>query len=198
MASSEENYRRNVRGLTTALWREDIGIYEFLDGMIEAIYSYYTRAWHEGAAKCGIKPDELTEAEVSKLNDIIETDISQHLGGFTRAIIEGNRASGSLLRPLTRRAKLWGNRYNAVRTRAQTMACADKKGLWVFGDTIQHCRSCSTFAGRVYRYSTWLANEAIPQSSLLCCHGYQCKCSIQDTDQRITPGPFPRSALCAE
>jgi hypothetical protein len=95
------------------------------------------------------------------------------------------------LTPLLQRAELWVNRYNNAVNQSKTLACADQKGQWFLGPTEQHCISCAGFNRRVYRFSTWAANDALPQGRCLSCNGFRCQCEIRPTDKPITKGRFP-------
>lgn len=187
------NFRQNIRALVRGLWTGNIGLADFIDGMELAIRTQITIAWNEGAKECGILPDELTVDEINKRAEFIDNQIG-YVPGFAEAIADGSKANKGKLTPLFQRAELWVNRYNEARTFGAAMACGDAKREWRFGDT-KHCKTCAGFNGRVYRYSTWLQHNALPQNSNLACRGFNCRCRLESTDKRVTPGKFPAGLL---
>lgn len=191
---SLSSFRSSIRSSIRGLWTGDFDLFEFVSGMSSAIERGFRQAWIEGAGQCGIKFDELTPTELTELNRMTNEQIP-FLIGFGSDIEDNSRANGGLLGPLLLRGSMWVNRYNEVRQRAGAMACGDKKKKWQLGSTKEHCGSCLGFNGRVYRYSTWLENNALPQNRNLECNGFRCKCDLDDTDERITPGRFPRGLL---
>lgn len=187
-------YQAAVRSEARRLWLGLGTSFDFVDGMIAVINRHFKIAWNEGAAICGIKPDELSRAEIRARDDMINSQFP-FLFDFADFIEENSKANKGKLRTVFGRIDLWVNRYNEVVEAAKSMACADQKGMWIVGET-DHCRSCLGFNGRVYRFSVWRKNNALPQTQPLCCRGFRCQCRIDPTFARITPGRFPRSLLC--
>jgi len=166
---------------------------QFLDAFGAAIEQGLTRAWIDGAAECGIAFDELSSNERATLKQHILMQ-RLYMGRYGESIAAAQKGDG-LLKAHFARLETWVNRWNEVRNVAASMACGDKKKVWRLGPTEKHCASCSTFNGRVYRYSTWLQYGALPGSRQLSCNGFNCLCTLEDTDSRITPGRFPSSVL---
>lgn len=192
---SVEDFGLSIRANIRGLWRGELATFDFLDSMRAAIERNLKRAWLEGAAICNIQEDELSDREIEAMTQLINSQFP-HLIGFAETIEQNSRANGGQLQPLLQRGEMWINRYNEAKERGQGMACADEKAIWILGATEQHCKSCGGFAGRVYRFSVWDTNGAIPQTSRLCCGGFRCDCRREPTDQRVTPGPFPTRLLC--
>lgn len=183
-------FRQQLRSQAWQLSTGQIGIYPFTVSLYSTLEIEYNNAWNEGAAGCGISPDERTPEEQRKLEQMIG-EAKSHVFDFGSWIVESEPEWLSIVS----RLELWQGDYNLVKTTAQNMACADQKAVWVLGMTERHCGSCSGFAGRVYRRSVWEKNGAIPRSRQLACNGYRCDCRLESTTQRISPGPFPRSLL---
>jgi hypothetical protein len=190
----ESLFTRRLKSFAAALWRESVDQFEFMRIMAAEIQAGYRQAWRDGAEQCGIKFEELTQAELAELQSMINNDIG-FLPGYSQYIVEHNKAEGFKLRSIQPRIQLWINGYDRVRARGHALACADQKEEWFLGATEKHCRSCFGFNGRVYRNSTWEKNGALPKSHKLECGGYYCDCETKPTDKRITPGRFPRSLL---
>jgi hypothetical protein len=187
-------YQRNLRSAVRGLWSGVLDFDQFFSAMSSAITRGLTGAWHEGALECGIKPDELSSEEEKALSERIVKERS-YIAGFGDAIETNSKTNDGQLTPLFRRLNMWTNRYLDVTNQAKSMACADLKGQWRIGPTEKHCKSCSGFNGRVYRFSTWARNNALPQGKNLACHGFRCLCEILITDAPITRGKFPAQLL---
>ena len=194
-ASGTSEYASMLRAGARGLWKGVFSVDQFTSAMMNAIDRGLMAAMAEGLKRCGFLPDEASANELQLLYGEIAENVSRiyDLGAFIEANSEAN---GGKWASVSSRLDMWVNRYPALVTAISASACRDKKQQWVLGRTEDHCESCYGFAGRVYRYGTWAANNALPQSQALCCHGFRCDCSLVDTEARITPGPFPRSLLC--
>ena len=187
-------YRTALRAPVRALWMRVFTLDQFLDAFGAAIDRGLTQAWIDGAKECGISYTELSGEERTTLKQHILMQ-RLYMGRYGETIMAApSRDEKGPMAPHMKRLDTWVNRWNEVRNIAAAMACGDKKKVWRMGPTREHCVSCATFEGRVYRYSTWLAN-ALPQSRRLSCKGYRCLCFLADTDDRLTPGRFPSRAL---
>jgi len=193
-AKTVKTYRRELRAVVRGLWSDVIDFDQAFESMLSTIERQFTQAWRRGAAECDIGPDELSPDEIAALQERI-TEETQHISGYLEAIEANSRANGGKLQPLFNRAELWVNRWVEVFELAKSMACADRKGVWRIGPTEKHCRSCAGFDGRVYRFSVWNRNGALPRSSRLECNGFRCECQIDETDAPITRGRFPARLL---
>lgn len=193
-AKSVRMYRKSVRDATRGLWSGAFSIYDFYDSLSAAVRRQYPLAWNEGAAKFGITDTERSDEEQQRLTLEINTEIT-YISGFGQAIIDGSKANGGALQPFLDRAELWVNSYERIVSLAGTMAAADQKGEWFYGDTQDHCASCSGYAGRVYRNSTWRKFlepfDLMPKGKGLACGGWNCDCGIEPTDKPITRGKPP-------
>jgi hypothetical protein len=195
------DYRRSIRAAVRGRVSGIFDEFTFVDTMISTIQRGLTRAFHEGLAKFGIAPDEITTPERLVLDELINLQF-EHLFGFSAYVTrQGERYAQGQKQPALNaalsRADLWVNRYPEARSLGEALGAKNIKATWVLGATEEHCRTCLGFFGRTYRYETWLANEAMPQSQNLCCGGYRCDCHLEPTDARVTPGRFPRGLLCA-
>jgi len=191
---TESGYRTALRARVRGFWSGVFDYGEFVSGFSQDISEGITQAWTEGTAECGIAPSEWSLAEVQARSAFITNQVLQ-VGFFAIAIEQNTRALGGKLTPLFRRTDLWVNRYPEAKMQAAAMACGDRKKIWVLGPTEEHCKSCGGFKGRVYRNSVWLTNGALPRTFQLACSGFNCKCRLDDTDQRVTPGRFPSGLL---
>ena len=190
----ELEYKGSLRAAMRALWMDVMSVQQFTDALMSAVDRGLNNAYQEGLKKAGIRPDEATPAEAALLYEEIFNNVSRI--GDLAEFIQAQRDSGGKWASVQNRLNMWAGRYGALRTRVEAQAAGDKKKQWILGRTEEHCKTCYGVAGRVYRNSTWLVNDCIPRSQSLCCHGFNCDCSLVDTDARMTPGPFPRSLMC--
>lgn len=187
---SLSNFSASIRAVGRALWRGDLDIFDFLNAMQSAISRGYEQAWREGAASCGISPEERTAEESIALTEFIQTanTYAFRLGEF---IEENQENSWSII---DSRLSIWINRYSEVQNKAKVMACADKKLEWVVGDT-EHCSTCLYLDGRVMRASRWAELDVFPRDTRpgkLECRGFKCQCNLVETSKRATSGRLPR------
>ena len=187
---SQASLRRGVRAAIRGLWTGALSYLQSWDAMYDAIQRRLTQAWHEGLVEFGLKPGDMSPGEKVALGQMI-TEQSAHIDGLLTAVFENSKARGGKLGPLIARADLWAQRYNDARERAKSMVAVNPPLMWVYGDTIDHCGSCSRVVGRVYRKETWDRYGWIPGSKSLECGGWRCACSRVPTTEPITPGRPP-------
>lgn len=190
MSAAEQNYRSGWRSITRAYYTQSIDFLQAQEQAWSLIGEGLRDAWNEGLAEIGIQPDEMTEEEALARDRMI-FEQTRRVGVFLRDI---NRASAGIegsLEGMLARANIWGQRYNEARERAKSMADANPKLVWVYGDTVAHCEDCATVEGRVYRKDTWDRYGWQPGSRALACGGWQCDCRRVQTDAPCTPGRPP-------
>ena len=180
-----------IRSAVRGLWKGVLNRFDFNNTMTLAIRRQLTIAWHEGAAMCGIRPEELSPPELLRLYMIIQENIG-YIPGFADSIEAGSQANGGKLGPLISRASIWTNKYMQAQSLGQQMACRDQKLRWDLGRTKVHCEDCLKLNGRVYRASIWEKYDIYPKSPNLACGGWLCDCRFTPTNEPGTPGRPPR------
>lgn len=185
-----DGFARAIRAPSRGLWNGSLDIFDFFEAMELAIQRGYENAWNEGAASCNIQPDERTAQEQQELNRLIQFN-RQYIFSYGEFVEQNSRDNDGKLGTVFSRADLWINRYNQVRARAQSMACADQKLMWIWQPDKEHCADCRKLNGKVYRASVWDEIGILPQSEKLACHGYRCGCALVLTDAKATPGRRP-------
>lgn len=191
--SGAADYRRMLRAAVRGLWTGAFGRDSFWDAMFSGVARGFRRAWRDGAKECGIEFDELSDAELRRLNERIDYEL-RWINGFADAIEAGSRAEGGKLTPLYVRAEIWIGRFEGVKTEARVMACADKKLKWNLGAAEEHCSSCVRLNGKVKRASWWNENGILPRAHgapYLACGGWRCTCELQVTDEPMSRGRMP-------
>lgn len=180
-------FASSIRGAVYALWNDSIDFMTFIQTISSAVLRQYEQAWREGSAVCGITSAERTMDETR----VLDREIQLALGavvGFADFVEAHKKVDGHLLKVSAYRRDIWINRYDSIVTLAQATSCADQKFQWFLGGAIDHCDDCLGYHGRVHRGSVWRSVGAIPQSTRLACHGYNCQCRLEPTTARATPG----------
>lgn len=184
-------YGQGIRNNVYGLW---IGVFDkftFVDSVSSSFRRGLTLAWMDGAAQCGIKPEDYTPDERMALSDMINREI-MFVTSFANAIADNSRDNGGKLGPLNQRTTLWVNRYNDAYNTGMRMACKDSKMMWVLGATERHCNTCAGLAGTVLRGSEWTRSGYVPQSppnAMLECGGWKCDCRFEVTTSPVTSRP---------
>lgn len=187
-------YARFLRSAVRGLWAGVFDRMQFANSMISAIQWGLRRAFHEGAAEMGIKPEELTAEERIALG----THIHEQMGyvmAFADDIEAGSKANKGKLRPLLKRTVTWANRYNEVKNHAKLLTGMNKKLKWVLHllrVTVESCGDCLKLDGRIHRASVWAAYDIRPQSPRLECGGFKCGCGFEPTDEKGSSGRPPK------
>ncbi len=187
-------FRRNLRASVRGLWTGALSKAQALRTFRGAIERGIERAWLEGAAECGIQPDELTVEELTARDAFIfeQNDLAPN---FLDAIAAQSKANGGKLQPLMQRNEMWVNQYDNAKQQSEALACENEKRVWVLGRT-EHCRTCQALAGQVRRLSFWMNNvmPRNPKNDKLECGGWRCQCSLEKTDRPLSRGRLPRLA----
>lgn len=158
---SKANFARDVRDIVRSFWRDEIEYYDFIDGMYDIVVAGYDNAWAEGAATCGILPEEFTTDELDALDEMIYATWDPSIS-FADQIEANRRSLGGKLGPLYRRAELWINKYGEVKALAQRIACRDQKLAWVYDPRKEHCFTAGT---PVLTRSGWVPIEKIQKGT---------------------------------
>lgn len=181
--------RRSVRGL----WKSYFGLDQFIHIMSLNIRAGFTRAWHDGIATCGFKPQDMTILDRARLEMEILSEIN-YVRNFATSVRDADQISGGKLTPLIQRSEMWGLKYAYVYDLARTYACGDQKLEWRINVTRhvkESCDDCLLLNGRVYRASEWRTHDLSPKSHRLKCGGYRCGCGFITTTKPVSVEPFP-------
>lgn len=151
----------------------------------QLIRSYGYDVYLEGMRDGGIDDPEanLTEEDEARIFAFINDQLS-HVLPFARdaqAARElptvAERAAAQ--RAINERVKLWGQRMAEHGATGTASARGDRLARWVLGPT-EHCRDCLHYAGfKPHRLSYWM-RRTLPRSHDLECHGFNCRCTLQD------------------
>lgn len=188
MPSRIDWYQRNLRQAVRGLWSGLLTYDQALEALLSTIARGLTQAFYQGAAECGINPDELTDVENNALQGFIIEEQSYAAGILDFADKEISLAE------LYSRLNRWTTRYLDIQNQGKLYACKDEKLIWELGRVEKHCPSCKKVAGRVKRASFWQRVGVYPQqppNPNLECKGFYCQCRLTPTSLPITPGPLP-------
>lgn len=184
-------FRRNTRAAIRGLWTGALNKNQAFDAFVTAIEQAIDLAWIEGAAECGIQPDEFTEAELEARDDFI-FEQTGNLRPFINDIEKQSKKNGGQLTPLLVRNEMWVNQYPSAKQKSETLACKDEKREWRVGRT-EHCGTCLALNGIVKRLSFWnlhVVPREAPNDKLIC-GGFRCQCRLRKTNKPITRGRLP-------
>jgi hypothetical protein len=192
---------RAAETLTRRLYMGDIDQAEFEDGMLDLMDSQLTRAWNEGMRINGLDPERDMTAEWEQALEEIKLNEVDYIPGFATAIVDAAKQDAANGTPkeslplLYSRAGLWAQRYPDVVSRAVVITAAGKDRLkWVFGDT-DHCDTCLRLNGIVAFASEWQLAGVQPQNPdnpVLDCHGWNCQCTLEPTDEPRSNDAFDK------
>ena len=183
------SYQLSIRAAVRGLWNGALTEGGFIDTMTSATERGLEQAWQEGAAECGIGPEDRSKEEKTALRLLKNRNLGS-IKSFGTAISVRSKAEGEKLGPHLTRASMWVNRYSEAKNQARAMACADQKFAWRLGNT-DHCSTCLKMADKVKRASQWAKADVRPQHSSLECKGYRCQCEFQPTDAPLSRGRIP-------
>jgi len=189
---SEASLRTGVHAAIRGLWSGALDSFGFIDALGAALRLNLPLAWKQGAAVCGVKPEEYTPEEKAALNNLLNSQY-YHLANFAQEIMAGDKAHGGKLAPWLARGETWVTTWRTAYNRAQAMACGNRKLKWVLGET-EHCPSCLKLAGKVKRANYWEERRIWPQSppnDKLECGGWRCQCALVPTNEPASRGPLP-------
>ncbi len=187
---SEVSYTANLRANARGLWLGVRSVSDFESTMRTTLNRGFNQAWTEGAQQCGIQPNERTQEEVKKLDELITFNFS-FAPGLGIWVEENSRNNGGKLGTVFARIDMWARRYGEVKSIAAQMACGDLKMQWDWDPGKEHCEDCRKYNGRVHRNLVWRRWGILPRSTVLACGGFKCGCELNPTDLPVTPGRPP-------
>jgi len=181
------NFQRTIHSAFYGLWSGAINKPDFITMMESIIDTSLRRAWREGMSEAGLNWEDRSQEEELALSQMIVEQWG-YVPGVADYILENSKEAGGLLRNLSYRESLWGNRYQEAYNKALQMARNDPKMEWILGLTESHCQDCLKYSGKVKRASYWRKIQAAPQSPLLECKGINCDCHFEVTDKPLSRG----------
>ena len=172
------------------IWTGALDIAQGQNLMLIAVQEYLREAWSFGAQQCGILEAELTPEEEAARDRFVLSS-QANVGSFVSDVYTHREAVGGKLETNAWRVSLWAQAYHHAYQLSTQLACADRKAIWVYGDTVNHCHDCSRAAGRVHRRSVWMKYGWVPGSEALACGGFRCACELIDTEEPAMSGHPP-------
>lgn len=140
------------------------------------IRRYGTMAFRDGLSDGGVDPDELSDDDLQRINELIREQ-SQYVSALGEDIYKAITDAQAVQKPA-----MWFNRSIKPFYEAGKLS-ANANGLyeWVIGATEESCRTCLTADGQRHRLKHWHRSGILPQSNghkELECKGYNCKCNL--------------------
>lgn len=196
---SEARYRRSLRAAVRGFASRVFDFDDFFGEMDRVVRDGIPRAWRQGAATCGIGPDEFTPKEIARVEMLVVQERG-FIFGLADFIADNREPDGrfpnKLRDRLYRRLDLWVNRYHGVVQEAKISACGDQKMIWGVHSKVP-CTSAKKLGGQVRRASAWKRFDVRPQSMKLECMQSAggvpvCSCTLTPTEAPSSRGPLPR------
>lgn len=189
-AKTLADFRLNLRAQVRAYWKGLRTKDEFIVGFFNAVDRGYNQAFRQGAADCGVKPDDYPNEARTMLQEKINSQF-----GFIVELANDivTQENGGKLGSAFTRIEVWISRYGEIAQMAKGLVCGDQNMKWVLG-VAEHCSSCLKLNGIVKPASFWNSRGILPRiagADYLECKGYNCKCSLEPTDDPATKGRFP-------
>lgn len=167
-------------------YRRTENVIEFRSRATQLINVYGVKAYVDGlnaGGAVGAGLGDLSDEERREMQMLINLQ-NNYVGSFNI----GNIAT---VTQADYHAQLWTNKSLDGIYNAGLIAGAKNGNLeWVLGAT-EHCKSCLSVEGRVYRANIWAKYEWQPRSDLLECGGYNCQCRFEKTTKPVTKGRPP-------
>jgi hypothetical protein len=163
----------------------------FSKDFTRAIYNQLNEAWVFGAADIGVDPDEMTDADITVRDAIInnETDFIHRLAGDIADARDAGMTPEQFDKQFGSRIDLWANRYNETINRAHMQMGSKQRFVWRLGNREEHCPECNSLDGITafgYEFEEARIHPQMPKNELLTCQGWNCGCSLEPTTNRRT------------
>lgn len=178
---TEKFYARALNQLVTELYGGKIDAEQFVNQQADLITQQLRRAFNEGMRSNGLDPQtDMTPAWEKEYQDIVADEFN-YVDRFAKDIAQAAK-DGKPVDPFRSRVDKWATRYPDVVNQAKIITGDDNQPYtWHYGDTIEHCESCSEQANVTRTAKEWRAlreRGIYPQSRQLACTGHYCDCRI--------------------
>lgn len=147
------------------------------------------RAFAEGLREGGVNPDDSAEGLDAEDQDAIDEWVTAQVTfvrEFAKAAVDAGDDRPKRIDVLARVLK-WIDAMRSLGAQGKMSAQRNALGTWEFGDTEDHCDSCSRLAGQRHRVKWFRSKGFIPRepgSETLECGGWNCDCRIVGDDGR--------------
>ena len=183
-------YTDALVGLTSQAWQGQVAKDEFEVEFLLEVRDGLEEAWRLALKECGLDEGDLTDSDYEVLDN--EQDAAERaLQGFEDWLFERTSENGYEFAESMWRITIWVNRWTATYYGTKAQSCTDVKLKWRYTEGKDHCDDCKNYNGRVYRASVWYEQGIYPQNVQLGCHGFNCGCRFEETDDPVTPGVPP-------
>ena len=187
-------YARGLRAPVRGLWSGVLDYSQAYDMFWDSVNRNLTLAWHSGLKEAGIGPAEMSVIERQALSAVISKE-QGFIAGFLNTVMDNSKKNKGKLGPLVKSIDQWATRAIDAKNKALLLAKNDPKLAWKIGHREKHCSTCmDKLNGKVKRASFWLKAGVSPQNPpnpMLECKGWNCGCSLNVTDSKLTPGRLP-------
>lgn len=161
-----------LEDLITLARAKDITKQQFKTRLMQLVRGYSTLVFIDGLRVGGVigEPSEDDQATIER--HVVSQ--RQYVNNFADTLYTGG------ISDLEASAKpaMWFNKSISPMYDAG-LASADANGMyeWVYG-VAEHCDDCKALNGQRHRMKTYFSRGILPQSDLLACGGFNCKCNL--------------------
>jgi 2'-5' RNA ligase len=181
-----DDYRRTIRSQVRGFWAGQITKFDFTDGMFLAVRRNYHAAWADVAKGYGLSLDALSATDLNRLEAEI-ADEATFITGFADAVDAGTKVKGGQLAPLLQRADLWVEGFRRQEDIAKVLLGREKRFKWRRDPSKPgSCPDCKALDGLVLTGDEWAKLGITPKSRKLNCHGFNCGCRFDPTDEPVS------------
>lgn len=188
---TENIYRADLYNLMIDAFKGSLDRKQFGEAGRREISTAFLNAFSNGLQDAGVDPVEMTDEERNAMLDETKmertywTALANDLYGNVLPLKDSDQF-GPARDKMLARIELWVNKgLKRIYGVAKNYASMNKMQKWVYGGTVDHCKSCSAAVGQVHRARTW-AKYLLPQSNQCECKGFKCECALQDTTDKAS------------
>jgi len=81
----------------------------------------------------------------------------------------------------------WFHHYTTLGTKVYNLAVADVQHYIANGFVVHNCEDCLYLNGKVYTAKQWRDAKIKPHMNELACGGYHCQCTLEETNDPLSP-----------
>lgn len=179
---TESGFVQDVRDLLLSAIQPDNPILDrrgFGITMRSLLKRYGLQAYKDGLANGGVYVDTLDPEDNAKYLNTFAAQ-SAFISGLADAVYVQKSITPA---NAAARAQMWGKSLQEFLDAGTFSAASNAMFEWVLG-VAEHCRTCLRLNGQVHRYKSWHSKGLMPRSSKLECRGYNCKCTLVQTNKK--------------
>lgn len=163
--------------LTRARDDNNFGRTQWASAMRAIIRRYSRKAYEDGLIDGGVLDGQLDDDDETQLRDHIREQ-SQYVTNLGEKIYKDDKFTLTDT-DIRNKPAMWYNKsISPAYQLGKVSADGNSMYEWVIGATEESCRDCVRLNGQRHRLKTYQRRGMMPQSDILACNGFNCKCSL--------------------